>query len=142
MSSDKDEEELVLVPLSREPPITVDRREWPEIATGTYRWQDGDQKKGILQEISLVLKVRQHADGRAVVYGRFFYCDILKPRDLFLVHHGRFVEPGMDLVAAIQAVGGNLRTAMTEIGGPSAEEARRVSGVVLETIQELPPTRL
>ena len=53
------------IPLSERRPVTIDKSEWPLIASAD--WHAGEHKSQA-SEVAY-LRVRQHADGRTLVYG-------------------------------------------------------------------------
>jgi hypothetical protein len=90
-------------------PVTIDEAEWPLIARASGDDYDGNDParhqqasdQGELDEYSL--RVRQHADGRAVVYGT--YTEGWNTEHDGLTHAGYVVIPDGDPPSIEQAVG-------------------------------------
>lgn len=116
-------------------PVIIDQDEWPVIAravddnwNGGADWalhqQASDQ--GHLDEYSI--RVRQHEDGRAIVYGT--YTEGWHSDHDGLTHAGYVVTPGsvpLTIEAAIQQVG-------TDLGAPAQ--------LVADAIADLPAEKL
>ncbi|HWP62824.1 MAG TPA: hypothetical protein VNO86_05080 [Candidatus Binatia bacterium] len=111
-----DEVEVVLF---ERPPVLIDRRKWPVIASA--RWHDGEVPSQANRRA--VLMVRQHDDGRRLVYGTFSTA-WRGERDRA---GGFLLRPDDDVVAAIREVVQRL-----DLPGHLADEA----------IADLPPEPL
>lgn len=61
------------ITLSDRPPVRIMEDEWPEIAVASYHDFDGQYDFQSFRHWRGRLTVRQHADGRALVYGRCWY---------------------------------------------------------------------
>lgn len=115
-------------------PVTIDETEWPVIARASgddyngndpaRRQQASDQ--GELDEYSL--RVRQHGDGRAIIYGT--YEEGWHSEHDGLTHAGYIVQPGsvpLTVEAAIQQAG-------TDLGAPVQ--------LIADCIADLPAEKL
>lgn len=93
------------ITLSERRPISIARSEWPVIARAT--WFSGEHECQA-NEIAFI-KVRQHADGRAIVYGRLYCGPGGVPYDWngeecgFLLDASKFYD---DIVRAIRRCAG------------------------------------
>ena len=94
-------------------PVTIDEAEWPVIAKASDdSWGGGEDwalhnqasDQGQLDEYSL--RVRQHADGRAIVYGT--YTEGWNSEHEGLTHAGHLVSAGDSIENAIESVGVTL----------------------------------
>jgi len=109
--------EKLTIMLTGRRPVQVDDDEWPVIARAG--WQEGEKK---LEHRAWRLIVRQHEDGRSLVYGMF---DTSRrgeqPR-----RGGELLPPGADIPAAIHRVAEHLGfdrwLAEEAIGNLPAEE--------------------
>lgn len=119
----------ITIALTAERPVRVDPREWPMLAQAKGdSWSGGNdygrysQAKARSELDEYVLSVRQHSDGRAVVYARVSGATAWTGTADRA--EGRMMDSGADLPAAIIAVGGLC-------GVPD--------DVIRECVAELPP---
>jgi hypothetical protein len=118
-----------IISLTGRPPVKIREDEWPEIASGhaAVAMRNGTPLPDY-ERATWTLRVRQHADGRAIVYGV-----AEAPGDGWPTHGafdwrgGELLDAGADIVATIKRVGHDL----VELGG--ADPA-----VVRECIADLP----
>lgn len=104
------------ITLTDRPPVTICEDEWPEIV----KWWDGDNREFRQQpNRQWIIRIRQHADGRAIVYGVYRTC-WQGDRD---IRAGELVPAGVDVIPAIRRV---------------AETIFAREGCVRECIEELP----
>jgi hypothetical protein len=61
------------ITLTDRPPVTIYEDDWPSIAWAEDSWHDGEIEVQANRRTRRWLKVRQHADGRILVYGGFDY---------------------------------------------------------------------
>lgn len=123
--------EKITVTLTDQPPVLISNEIWPVIATARGdSWTGGDyaRHEQALAQRELdryFLRVRQHADGRALVYG------VLTAAPAWTGSEdnagGYLLDPGDDIVASIRQVG-------EEVGIPER--------LVRECIADLPATEL
>ena len=118
------------ITLTDRPPVRIREDEWPVIAVATgdsYGSGDPSRHDQALREgqcDTYSLRVRQHADGRAIVYGVLdagAWTGAEDHRD------GELCEAGADLAAALRRVGGKC-------GLPDS--------VIRDAIADLPPEDL
>jgi len=81
------------ITLTGRPPVRILEAEWPVIADARWRDHEGQHDR------RASLKVRQHADGRAIVYGVWDYEITWQ-----LYRAGVLLDPGADLASAITEV--------------------------------------
>lgn len=81
-------------------PVSISEDDWPEIAHGTV----SDASRGNDWTRKADLRVRQHADGRAVVYGT----SISKWQGERDESAGELVPAGGDIDGAVRRVAGHL----------------------------------
>lgn len=91
------------ITLTDAPPVTIVEAEWPIVAVGSA---DGTPDERSARTRSI--RVRQHADGRAIVFG-VFRCDTRWiDGACHVTRHGVVLASGADIVAAIRVVGAML----------------------------------
>jgi len=64
---------ILTITMTDRPPIEIDVDAWPIIAEANDSWHDGQVECQANRKESLSVKVRQHADGRTIVYARYGY---------------------------------------------------------------------
>lgn len=122
------------ITLTGKPPVKIREDEWPIIAGGNYEDYDNQYRFQANRTTDLDIRVRQHADGRAIVYGVYDYSTNFQHERGKVQRVGYVVDAGGDLVAAIQQVGEDL----TE----RDVDAAIVRDVVNDCIAELPAKEL
>lgn len=60
--------DTLTITLTRRPPVTILKEDWPVLASAHYHDYDGEHEFQANQHWKGRLSVRQHEDGRAVVY--------------------------------------------------------------------------
>ena len=110
--------------LTGRPPVTIEMEAWPIIALATaargpastlialaIHRSDGQIALRSFCRTRASIHVRQHQDGRAIVYGSYTYESFWKGESSFSAHHGQMVPPNWDLIPAIEAVAQQLEDA-------------------------------
>ena len=97
-------------------PVRIRDSVWPKIAQGQYRDHDNQYLSQAYRTWAGNIRVRQHADGRMIVYGDYRHStQIQGERDVDL-KAGVVLEASDDVVAAIRRVGDTLRDGLEEAG--------------------------
>lgn len=137
------------ITLTGRPPVKIKKDDWPVIASAKHKDYDNQYEFQANRKADWKLTVRQHADGRTVVYGVWTYdtnwqnedCGDVRGGELITVTGGADTERVGDtepIVAAIQRVGEDLESRMPE--------GRWSSGVfpklIHECIADLPAVEL
>lgn len=123
------------VTLTDRPPVQIREADWPTVAVGRYDDHDGKVRVQADRTWRAAMRVRQHADGRALVYGVYDY-DTAHPRERgFEARAGVLLDPGLDLVAAIRDVGTTLTSAAEE---SEHDFGAHISEAVRQCIADLP----
>lgn len=101
--STTDERKQRTITLTGRPPVRIYEDEWPEIASSSYRDHDGEVEAQANEAVTVRLRVRQHADGRVIVYGSY---DLATYRSYPLAdaRAGVLIQPNADIPAAIREV--------------------------------------
>lgn len=122
------------ITLTGKPPVKIREDDWPVIAHGNYEDYDNEHRFQANRTTDLDIRVRQHADGRAIVYGVYDYSTNFQSERGSVQRAGYVVDAGGDLVEAIQRVGSDLVDRDVD--------AAIVRDVVNECIAELPAQEL
>lgn len=103
------------ITLTGRPPVTVTEADWPELASDEDYWHNSHHWSTADPRERLTIAVRQHSDGRALVYSTYSYCSS-HPRERDRVFRRGALLPegsGMDaIVSAIQTVAGQMAEAL------------------------------
>lgn len=118
------------ITMTDRPPVRIREDEWPTIAVGSDAWHDGEIRAQANRTRTAWIRVRQHADGRAVVYGYYDYSSHFQGERDETVRAGYLIAPGKDLAATIRRVEATLV-------GDGADEAM-TARVAAECIADLP----
>lgn len=128
------------VTLTDRPPVKIREDEWPSIAMGEADDDDSTQPGNPPnREWSRTIRVRQHADGRALVYGIYDYSTCWQGERGAGAKRGVLLPAGTTLeaiIAAIRSVGADLATAEDE--ADCRAEAHRWREAVQSCIADLP----
>lgn len=127
------------ITLTDRPPVTIREDAWPIIATGSIDGSNFDPATPNPETECWddTIRVRQHADGRALVYGVSRYEREYGSGDY---HHraGELLTDATQIVAAIRRVGSTLRD-MVGAGAVTPGAIRRAED---ECIADLPAVEL
>ena len=96
------------ITLTDRQPVTISDADWPSIASAAHDWHEGEFKHQANRHRSGWLRVRLHADGRAIVYGRDTYSTVWQGEDDHDLRAGVLLAAGADLPAEIRRVAESL----------------------------------
>lgn len=96
------------ITLTGRPPVKVTDDTWPIIAEGSHTDWDNQYEFQANRRWNGWLMVRQHEDGRAIVYGRDDYDTQYQGEDGYCYRGGELLEAGADIPAAITRVAEEL----------------------------------
>lgn len=132
VAHEKDHAMTRTITLTDRAPVTIVEAEWPEIASGRYQTPTSIISGGDGTVTTIAIRVRQHADGRAIVYGT----DHRTGADGYTSRAGQYlVFGGGDLIAdAIHAVGQDL---CTQAGSDCADIQRAVRACLADLPAEV-----
>lgn len=122
------------ITLTGRPPVKINEDEWPRIAKGEHSDHDNEYEFQANRKWKDGLIVRQHADGRALVYGYSLYDTQFRGESDYAYRGGYLLDAGADIPAAIRRVAAEL----VERGAPE----RLVTVVAHECIADLPAETL
>lgn len=123
------------ITLTDRAPVKVYEDEWPVLANASYEDYDNKYRFQANRTTDISIRVRQHADGRAIVYAVYNYSTKFqneRDRDL---KFGELLEPGADLAASIRNVGRQLADRLDD-------DAPHVWDLINECIADLPAQTL
>lgn len=125
-------------------PVRIREDHWPIVADGTWADHDGQVEAKANRRWRLNIRVRQHEDGRAIVYGVYDYDTHHQGTAGFMCRAGALMAPGDDLPMAIAEVGEVIRRRICNDAPVDHAQSgsAHVSAVVAECIGELEPETL
>ncbi len=126
----------IKVTLTNARPVNIDPDLWPCIAEGSDRNFQGEYDFQANWMSKWSLKVRQHVNGCALVYGSYSYTSQYQDAHDYDIRGGMSIKPGGDLVAAIREVAADLESAVKDNMPDDAATFRRIAR---ECIADLPP---
>lgn len=132
------ETKIRTITLTGRAPVKIKENEWPEIASGAWTDHDNQYECQANRTWKMSIRVRQHADGRAIVYGNYDFSSQFQNESSFVARCGQLVPIGCGLPAAINDVAVALRGRLADADGNAAEGLRHIQAVVSECIGELP----
>jgi hypothetical protein len=119
------------ITLTNRAPVRIVEDEWPIIAEGRC----GSEA----MRCNIEVRVRQHRDGRAIVYGRFSYNYSWDPPFDRLMHLrgrvGHLSDAGTDLAASFHIVGDYLRERVHD-----QDMHTFIAAAITDCFAHLPPT--
>jgi hypothetical protein len=113
-----DKKTIRVISLTDRAPVKIVSADWPVVAEGSHEsshksWENEREANQIWKGW---LKVRQHRDGRAIVYGCDEYSTNAQGADGYSYRGGELLPAGADLAAAI----GRLVAGLIDRGGSAA----------------------
>ena len=134
MTTETTETKTRTITLTDRPPVRIREEQWPVIAHGLHRAHDGQVECQANRTWKTDIRVRQHEDGRSIVYGTYDYDSAWQGERGVDARDGVLLDAGEDLVAAIRSVGAS----MAEAGG----DDHRIAEAVRQCIADLPAEEL
>jgi hypothetical protein len=86
-------------------PVSIDEDDWPVIASSGWDDCDSQYEFQANRKAEATLKVRQHADGRSIVYGTYRYTTQFQDEDDVRAAAGTVLDEGSDDSNIITAIG-------------------------------------
>ena len=124
------------ITLTGRPPVTITEETWPVIATASDDCHDGQVECQANRRSKWAVRVRQHADGRAIVYATYSYSSNWQGA------RGYAAKRGIMLPAASSAA--TICTAIRDVCADIAEaesqggDAERWPTLAAECIADMP----
>lgn len=92
------------ITLTRRPPVRVTEENWPLIASADHCCFDHEYKSQANRISDWFVGVRQHSDGRAIIYATYQFRTNCRGEECRAAKRGILVGPVADLAAAIEDV--------------------------------------
>ena len=129
--------EQLTVTLTGRRPVKIEKNDWPVLAAATDKEIDNQYEFQANSISKWALRVRQHDDGRAIVYAVYSYSSVFQGERNYSVRGGEMVGADSDLPAMIRRVG--EWAAAQEHSG---DDAARWAALIRECIADLPAEEL
>ena len=120
-----------MITLTGRRPVKIVEADWPVIAQGSGSEHDGQVECQANRAWKVWMKVRQHADGRAIVYGCAEYESHFQAERDYAERAGMLLDAGEDIAAAIGDVGHALREV-------AEDQSDRIGAVERMCVADLP----
>lgn len=91
------------ITLTGRPPVKILDADWPVIAVASYHDWDGQYDFQAFRHWRGFVRVRQHDDGRVIVYAKCWYDTAYQERD-YQQRAGELLEPGADIMDIVDAI--------------------------------------
>jgi hypothetical protein len=137
MTAQKDNPKLTITLTGRRP-VTITRDQWPIIAAAGDKNWDNQYESQANRTWNYDLRVRQHADGRTLVYGIYRYGTQYQNESCAGIRGGEMVAAD-EVIPAIQRVG---KWMADNLPSNHADEAEIFNRLVNECIADLPAEEL
>ena len=125
------------ITLTDRAPVTITEESWPVIARATDSQHDGEYDFQANCSSRWIVRVRQHEDGRAIVYATYEYSTRYRGERGFIARRGELLDPGDDIISAIRRVCDDI--AQAECSG---DDSARWPTLAAECIADLPAVQL
>lgn len=125
------------ITLTNRAPVTIEEAAWPVIAQASDDWHDGQVECQANRRIKWAVRVRQHADGRAIVYATYSYDSSWQGARSYSAKRGVLLPAGADIVAAIREVCDDIAQAES-----NDDDAQRWPTLAADCIADLPAETL
>ena len=128
------------ITLTGRPPVTIDEDQWPIIAQAKDSEHDGQVECQANVKSSWSVRVRQHEDGRAIVYATYSYTSNYQNARCYSAKRGVLLPAGSTAADICQAI----RDVCEEIAGAECdgEDAARWPTLAAECIADMPAEEL
>ena len=123
-------------------PVRIREDHWPVLAQGAWRDHDGQVRVQANRAWDLVIKVRQHSNGRALVYGFYEYDTHFQGEQNVVARVGVKLAAGADLPSWINAVAEMMRDRLRDYSDKDGFGYNHITEVAAECIADLPPEDL
>lgn len=128
------------ITLTDRAPVKIREDEWPIVAHGSYSNHDNQYESQANRKWKCDVRVREHEDGRAIVYGIYDYDTAFQGERGFAAKAGALIGASTDRVSAIRSVGETLTESAVEAG--HEDFVAHISAAVRECVADLPAEEL
>lgn len=87
------ESKKLTITLTNRPPVKITVDDWPILAEATSRDWDGEHEFQASRTSKMALRVRQHQDGRVIVYGSYAHSTNWQTERNVSIRRGELLEP-------------------------------------------------
>jgi hypothetical protein len=112
MSTESTKPTTRTISLTNHRPVKIVEEEWPVIAQATDKDWDYQYECQANRTWSSSIRVRQHADKRAIVYARYEHSTQFQGESGCDLRHGQLLDADADIIGAINSVAGDMRASM------------------------------
>lgn len=105
------------ITLTGRKPVTITKEDWPVIASAGDKEWDNQYEFQANRTASWKLTVRQHEDGRAIVYGVYSYTSQYQNEHSREVRGGELLDKDADIPVAIARVAEEMESRLPEVNG-------------------------
>lgn len=126
------------ITLTNRPPVRIDEDAWPVLAQSSYSDWVNQFKFQANRTWDGSIRVRQHADGRAIVYATCTHDSAFQGERGFSQRAGELLDKGSDAAAIIDAI----HRVHGSIDGDEGGRATEWRLLAAECIANLPPEQL
>lgn len=131
-----DQSKTLTIVLTDRAPVRISDDNWPLIARGSHEWHDGQHRSQANRTKSIYVHVRQHADGRKIVYARYSYTSAYQGEPNSRHQTGELLAADAGVIEAIQRVATDLESRAGNDRDPD------IRACMNDCIADLPPTDL
>ena len=125
------------ITLTGRAPVQIQEEDWPEVAFARNDEHDGEVECQSNCRSKWAVRVRQHKDGRAIVYATYSYDTNWADSGNYAARRGVLLDPGEDICRAIEAVCADIASAECCEG-----DAARWPTLAHECIADLPAEQI
>lgn len=128
------------ITLTGRPPVTIDEDTWETIAQAKDKEHDGQVESQANRVSEWAIRVRQHEDGRAIVYATYSYSSQWQGARSYSAKRGVMLPTGSDADAICRAI----RAVAREIADAECHEGdeARWPTIAAECIADMPAETL
>lgn len=135
MTAQKDNPKLTITLTDRKPIIII-KDNWPVVASSEDKEFDNEYEFQANRTSNWRLTVRQHSDGRTIVYGVYTYSSNYQNDKSVQIRGGEMLDVGADAIPVIRRVGNWMQERTP------GDDAGRWENLINECIGDLPADEL
>lgn len=128
------------ITLTGRPPVTISDEVWPLVASASDSEHDGQVECQANRRSKWFIGVRQHEDGRAIVYATYSYSSNWHGARDYAAKHGRIIPPTLD----DEGICREIKNVACEMEASEAkdDDAKRWRSLADECIADMPAEEL
>lgn len=134
-----DQKDTITITLTARRPVRISKADWPIAAEASDHLYDGQYDFQANIHTRARLLVRQHRDGRAIVYGTYSQVSAYQGARNAEARRGRMLAAGEDIPTAIRRVAEEMDEARSNSGAEDLfQEPRPFARLAAECTADLP----